>query len=174
MKRIFSSTIWVLTIFVFFVSVSSAQLPEEVGPSGINPELAGYAKCPAPTTIEVFFVTYARDNGSSGTATVISVTNLGTKIATVTCQFFYGYGASQAGSNATLTLNPGETGECATRDTDPLEIFDINASADTPSFEGKARICSNLASIAADARLSSTVGGLYGIKLVKSNSQKGD
>ena len=173
MKRIFSSTIWVLTIFVFFVSASSAQSPEEVGisSSGISPKLAGIASCPALTPKEVFFVTYAND--TTGTATVISITNLGTKEATIACQFFFGFGNLQVGTDATLVLEPGETGECATRGTDPLGIFSINTNAATGTFEGKGRVCSSSTSIAADARLSSTVGGLYGINLIK-KSQKGD
>lgn len=174
MKRIFLTAIWVLTIFVFSVSASSAQSPEgiDVSPSvGISPSLAGFASCPALASKEVFFVTYATDN--TGIATVISITNLGTKDATIICQFFFGFGSTQAGSDATLILGPGDTGECATRSTDPLGIFFINADAATGAFEGKGRICSSTPTIAADARLSSTAAGLYGINLVK-KTQKGD
>ena len=176
MKRIFLTAICILTIFVFSVSASYAQSPEDgaISPSvGIRPSLAGIASCPALASKEVFFVTYARDNAAIGAATVISITNLGTKEATVACQFFVGFGNGQAGGDATLVLGPGETGECATRATDPLGVFLINADAATGDFEGKGRVCSSSASIAADARLSSTAAGLYGINLVK-KTQKGD
>jgi hypothetical protein len=170
MKRIFLLAIWVLTIFAFSVGVSSAQSPEEFR---ISPLFAGAANCPALASKEIFFVTYARDNAALGTATVISVTNLGTREATVICQFFVGFGNAQAGGDDALILGPGETGECGTRSTDPFGVILINADAATGDFEGKGRICSSSTSIAATARVSSTVAGMHDINVIK-RSQKGD
>lgn len=178
MKRIFSSSILVLTVLVFLVSASSAQSPEEGSPlvGGSHPSLGlpGIVSCPASAAKEVLFVTYARDNAGIGAATSISITNLNPKTeVTVACQFFFGFGNSQAGSDATLTLFPGETGECGTRGADPFGIFLINANANTGDFEGKARICSSLPQIAADARVSSAAAGIYPINVVK-KVQRGD
>jgi hypothetical protein len=176
MKRIFLSAILALAIFAFSVGVGSAQTPDE---AGIGPLLAGTTNCPALASKEVFFVTYARDDTTTGTATVISVTNFSTRDVTVICQFFFGLNspAVQAGSDAALILGPGVTAECGTRATDPFGIISINANAATGDFEGKGRICSSSTSIGATARLSSTTAGMHDINLVKKSTnliQKGD
>src|SRR3990170_6196087 len=84
MKRILLSSILALTIFVITAGLSLAQRGEEGAIIPLSP-VAGFPNCPATARNEVFFITFAIDTGS--TATWISVTNLGTSNATVTCQF---------------------------------------------------------------------------------------
>jgi hypothetical protein len=172
MKRILLSGISILITFIFTISPSSAQRAEEGTIIPLSP-LAGFANCPSTARNEVFLLTYARDAITPSTATIISVTNLGTRDAIVICQFLSALGNFQIGSDAALSLGPGDTLACGTRILDPLGIFVIDADAATGAFDGKGRICSSSTSLAATARVSSDPSGVHTINIIK-KSQKGD
>lgn len=128
--------------------------------------VAGLPDCPQRET-EVFFLTYARDDFETQCATVVSCTNLDSVPRTVTCQFFLGFGNTQEGVDASMTLGAGETGECATRDPDPTAIFVVNADAATDEFEGKGRICSDTTRLGCHAHLACNGTGLEALSLIK-------
>jgi hypothetical protein len=172
MKRILLSGISILITFIFTISPSSAQRAEEGTIIPLSP-LAGFANCPSTARNEVFLLTYARDAITPSTATIISVTNLGTRDAIVICQFLSALGNFQIGSDAALSLGPGDTLACGTRILDPLGIFVIDADAATGAFDGKGRICSSSTSLAATARVSSDPSGVHTVNIIK-KSQKGD
>jgi hypothetical protein len=138
----------------------------DTGPATRGLGLVGLPTCPESET-EVFLVTYARDDTETSCATVISCTNLDDAAHAVTCQFFLGFGNTQKGADASVTLGPGETGECATRDPDPTGIFVVNANAATGDFEGKGRICAETAKVACHAHLACSGTGLEGLTLIK-------
>ena len=144
MGKLFSSVCLAVLIALGVVLASSGigltQTAPDVSPGG-GRLLPGTANCPVGTA-ETHRIPYARGSASGGTCqTVITCQNLTTSTKDFTAQFFFGFGNTQAGSDATVTLAPGESGEVATADSDPQGIFAINADAATGAFEGKARVC---------------------------------
>src|SRR5262245_54708730 len=118
----------------FFLTVAAASA--QAAPADISPSFNGEpAACPASAPKEVMFIPYVRD--SPRCTTIASCTNLDKVDENVTVQFFFGIGSSQGGSDATLTLTPGDTAEFGTRSTDPNGIRTINANAGGPAIEGK-------------------------------------
>ena len=171
MKKLISSVllavIAAVSAVLFSIGVTLAQSAPDVS-SG--PRLAGIANCPTGT-LEAFLIPYARGGGPC--ETVLTCLNTSTKDGGFTGQFFFGFGNTQAGSDASIILLAGEADEAATASTDPLSIFIINADAATGAFEGKARICAASGTkVACHAHLVCT-GGLERLNVIN-KSQKGD
>ena len=111
------------------------------------------ASCPDGTK-EVAVIPYVRQTtGATDCETVLTVMNLNKKEVAVTCQFFYADTAVQTGVDASLTLQPGQSANCAGAGGDPLGIFLVAANSGTAGFVGSARICSSAKVLSIDATL---------------------
>ena len=123
-------------------SAARAQAPDGAT-AGARASIPGRDACPAAAKKELYLVSYAKDS-STPCETVVSCTDVDKKPAEIHCQYFVGF-LGQAGTDGVLNLMAGQTGECATRFTDLLGVYGINASAETGAFEGSGRICSSTA-----------------------------
>jgi hypothetical protein len=139
MGKLLSSVCLAVGVVLISTGTGLTQTAPDVSPGG-GRLLPGTANCPTGTT-ETHRIPYARSTSGGTCETVITCQNLATSTKDFTAQFFFGFGNAQAGSDATVTLAAGESGEAATASTDPLGIFAINADAATGIFEGKARVC---------------------------------
>lgn len=111
------------------------------------------APCPDGTK-EVAVIPFARQStGTADCETVLTVMNLNKKEAAVTCQFFYAVTALQVGTDASLTLQPGQSAGFSGAGSDPLGIHLMDADAGTSGFVGSARVCSSAKALSIDATL---------------------
>ena len=103
---------------------------------------------------EVAVIPYIRQTTSGvDCETIVTVMNLNKNIANVTVQFFSGVGPSQSGTDATLSLDPGESMNFAGAGDDSLGIFITNANSGLGGVEGSARVCSSGKAVSVDATL---------------------